>query len=232
MNMSVIFDNLSYFFVAAWPNGALGGIALTLLLSVFSACFSALLGLILGTLLVMSNGIAKNALTIFLGFFRAIPILLLIFWLFFLLPQLFGISAPRLTTVVAALSLVGGAYIAHSVAAGLNAVGSGQWAAGLALGFTRWQVLFYLILPQSLPRMMPSFINHWVSLVKDTSLAYIISVQEFLYVARQIDGRSNGAYSMEIYLFVGIVYFCICMAMSYLANYLNRRYSAKSIVSV
>lgn len=225
MNFSFIFDNLEYLLIGAWPNGPVGGLALTLLLCVFSAVLSALFGLLSGILLVMSRQKWQLVLVAILGFFRAIPILMLIFWIYFLLPMMLGISAPKVQTIVLALSLVGGAYLGHSVAAGLRSVGDDQWAAGLALGFNRWKVLWFLILPQALPRMAPSFINQCISLTKDTSLAYIIGTQEFLTLARQIDGRLTGAYSTEIYLFVGIVYFVLCMTLNFFAECINKHYS-------
>ena len=225
MNFSFIFDNLEYLMIGAWPNGPVGGLALTLILCVFSAVLSALFGLLSGILLVMSGPKWQLVLVAILGFFRAIPILMLIFWIYFLLPMTLGISAPKVQTIVLALSLVGGAYLGHSVAAGLRSVGDDQWAAGLALGFNRWKVLWFLILPQALPRMAPSFINQCISLTKDTSLAYIIGTQEFLTLARQIDGRLTGAYSTEIYLFVGIVYFVLCMTLNFFAECINKHYS-------
>lgn len=225
MNFSFVFDNFEYLMIGAWPNGPVGGLALTLLLCVFSAAFSALLGLLFGILLVMSGPKWQLVLVAILGFFRAIPILMLIFWIYFLLPMMLGISAPKVQTIVLALSLVGGAYLGHSVAAGLRSVGDDQWAAGLALGFNRWKVLWFLILPQALPRMAPSFINQCISLTKDTSLAYIIGTQEFLTLARQIDGRLTGAYSTEIYLFVGVVYFVLCISLSFFAERINKYYS-------
>ena len=225
MNFSFIFDNLEYLMIGAWPNGPVGGLALTLLLCVFSAVLSALFGLLSGILLVMSGQKWQLVLVAILGFFRAIPILMLIFWIYFLLPMMFGISAPKVQTIVLALSLVGGAYLGHSVAAGLRSVGDDQWAAGLALGFNRWKVIWFLILPQALPRMAPSFVNQCISLTKDTSLAYIIGTQEFLTLARQIDGRLTGAYSTEIYLFVGIVYFVLCMTLNFFAECINKHYS-------
>ena len=225
MNFSFIFDNFDYLMIGAWPNGPIGGLALTLLLCIFSAGLSVLFGLFFGIMLVMSGPKWQLVLVTLLGFFRAIPILMLIFWIYFLLPMMLGISAPKIQTIVLALSLVGGAYLGHSVAAGLRSVGDGQWEAGLALGFSRWKVLWFLILPQALPRMAPSFINQWISLTKDTSLAYIIGTQEFLTLARQIDGRLTGAYSTEIYLFVGVVYFLLCMTLSFFAERINKHYS-------
>lgn len=190
MNFSVIWDNIDYLLIGAWPNGPVGGLALTLVLSVLSALGSGLLGLALGIGLAMGGTRVRAALVAVLALFRAIPVIMLIFWSYFLLPILFGISAPEIGTVVMALTLIGGAYLAYAVAAGIESVGEGQWEAGSALGFGRWRILALIILPQALRTMAPSFVNQWTSLVKDTSLAYVIGVPELSFVAAQVNNRA------------------------------------------
>ncbi|MCJ2018319.1 amino acid ABC transporter permease [Methylobacterium sp. E-065] len=212
MNLAVVTDNLGYLLVGAWPDGPIGGLALTLILSGLSGLVSAVLGLLLGIGLAMSAGAGRRTLVLGLGFFRAIPILMLIFWSYFLLPILFGVSVPEIGTVVTALALVGGAYLAYGVAAGIESIGSGQWAAGLALGLGRWQVLRVIVLPQALRAMAPSFLNQWTALIKDTSLAYVIDVPELSFVAAQVNNRAM-VYPAEIFLFVGAVYGALCLAL-------------------
>lgn len=111
----------------------------------------------LGIALVMSQGWACQLLHGVLGFLRAIPVLMLIFWIYFLLPMVMGMDVPGTVSVVCALSLIGGAYLAHGVAAGIRAVPQGQWNAGAALGMSRWQVLRWVVLSQVLSAMLPSF---------------------------------------------------------------------------
>jgi len=210
MNLAVITDNLGYLLAGAWPDGPVGGLMLTLILSAASGLASAGLGLVLGIALAMSGRRTRRALSLGLGLFPAVPIVMLIFWSYFLLPILFGFAVPEFGTVVTALSLVGGAYLSYAVAAGIESIGRGQWEAGLALGFDRWQVLRFLILPRALPAMAPSFVNQWTSLIKDTSLAYVIGVPELSFVATQVNNRAL-VYPAEIFLFVGAVYGCLCL---------------------
>ena len=126
MNFSVVWDNLPYLLLGAWPDGPLGGAALTLALSLASGAASALLGLALGIALAMLRQRALRATLLgALAFLRAIPVLMLIFWVYFLLPIAFGLDVPELLTVVLALSLVGGAYLAHSVYAGISSLPPG-----------------------------------------------------------------------------------------------------------
>ncbi|CAO3430110.1 amino acid ABC transporter permease [Azospirillum endophyticum] len=222
MNAAVIYDNLDYLLLGAWPDGPIGGLALTLVLSALSAIGSALLGLALGIGLTMGGKRVRTALVVVLGFFRAVPVIMLIFWTYFLLPILFGVSAPEIGTVATALMLIGGAYLAYAVAAGIESVGKGQWEAGLALGFGRWRILGLVILPQAMRTMAPSFVNQWTSLIKDTSLAYVIGVPELSFVATQVNNRAM-VHPTEVFLFVGVVYWCLCAGLDRLAAQLARK---------
>jgi len=217
MDFSIIQDNLSYLLLGTWPDGPLGGAALTVVISLLAGIFSAVLGTILGVVLAMSSGIPAALLAAVLGFFRAIPVIMLIFWSYFLLPILFGIDIPEITTVVCALALISSAYLAHAVKAGILAVGVGQSQAGLSLGLTRWQTLGYIVLPQALRMMVPSFINQWISLIKDTSLAYIIGVGELTFLATQVNNRSM-VHPTEVFLFIAGVYFILCLLLELAAN--------------
>ncbi|WP_330995585.1 amino acid ABC transporter permease [Pseudomonas aeruginosa] len=222
MDFSVISDNLSYLLLGAYPDGPLGGAALTLLLASLSGLASAVLGLVLGVALAVLSGKPRLLLVTLLGFFRAIPVLMLIFWTYFLLPIVFHVDVPALATVVCALSLIGGAYLAHSVYAGIHSLPAGQWAAARALGLRPWQVLRLVILPQALPVMLPSFLNQWVSLIKDTSLAYVIGVGELSFVATQVSNRVM-VHPTEIFLFVALLYFLLCTSLDLAAAFLARR---------
>lgn len=221
MDFSVILDNLDYFLLGAWPDGPLGGAALTLLLSLLSGIASAALGLVLGIALAVLEGRPRLVLLAVLGFFRAIPVLMLIFWSYFLLPVLFQVDVPALATVVCALSLIGGAYLAHSVCAGIQSLPPGQWDAGRALGLRPWQVLRLIILPQALPIMLPSFLNQWVSLIKDSSLGYAIGVGELSFVATQVSNRVM-VHPTEVFLFVALLYFVMCAGLDLLARWVTR----------
>lgn len=223
MDFSVISGNLTYLLWGTWPNGPLGGAALTILLSVGSALASAVFGLAWGILLAVSRGAMRAVLTAIVGFFRAIPVLMLIFWTYFLLPIALGIDVPGLFSVMAALSLIGGAYLANSVCAGIQGIARGQWEAGLSIGFTRREVLRHIVLPQALRMMAPSFINQWVSLIKDTSLAYIVGVGELSFLAAQVNSRTM-VYPAEIFLFVGLIYFVICSGLDLAALRVARRF--------
>jgi len=230
MDFRILLDNLPYLLWGNYPDGALGGAALTVLLSAGSAILSAVLGLALGILLAEGRGSWHKLLLLALGFLRAIPVLMLIFWTYFLLPIAFGIDVPGVLSVMAALSLIGGAYLAHSVAAGIAGIGEGQWQAGMSLGLSRLAVLRHVILPQALQIMLPSFVNQWVTLIKDSSLAYIVGVGELSFVAAQVNSRLM-VYPAEVFLFVGILYFLLCSGLEQCAMWLGRFFQPARIAA-
>ena len=223
MNFAALADDWLYLLVGTFPEGPPGGALLTVILSATSGVASAVLGLVLGIALVMSQGWPARLLQTLLGFLRAIPVLMLIFWIYFLLPMLFGMDVPGTVSVVCALSLIGGAYLAHGVAAGIRAVPQGQWDAGSALGMNRWQVLRWLVLPQALTAMLPSFVNQWVTLIKDSSLAYIVGVAELSFLSTQVNARLmvNPA---EVFLFVGGIYWLLCSLLNLLTWAVSQRH--------
>lgn len=212
--LEVIWNNLGYLMWGNFP----GGIFLTLLMSLVAIIFSSLLGIIAGVALTVVKGFSRHLLIGVLGFLRAIPVIMLIFWTYFLLPVMFNIDIPAIATVIFALSFIGAAYIGHSVHAGMIAIAKEQWQAAFSLGLTKQQVIMFIILPQALTIMLPSFINQWISLIKDTSLAYIVGVAEFTFVATQLNNRSM-VYPTEIFLFVIIVYFIICWTFNFAVSY-------------
>ncbi|OCG15499.1 ABC transporter permease [Gilliamella sp. wkB292] len=215
--LALIWNNLDYLMWGNFP----GGIFLTLLMSIAAIFFSTLLGILAGLGLTVTKGICRYILISLLGFLRAIPVIMLIFWTYFLLPILLDIDVPAIATVIFALSLIGAAYIGHSVYAGMIAIAKEQWQAAYSLGLTKRQVIIFIILPQALKMMLPSFVNQWVSLIKDTSLAYIVGVAEFTFVATQINNRSM-VYPTEIFLFVIVVYFIICWLLDFSLSMLSK----------
>lgn len=217
----VIWRNLDYLAWGRFPNEFVSGILLTLLMSIAAIILSSILGLIAGVGLTIMKGWARLILVGILGFLRAIPVIMLIFWTYFLLPILFNVDVPAISTVILALALIGGAYIGYALYAGMIAVAPDQWQAAYSLGLNKKQVIIYIILPQAIRMMMPSFVNQWVSLIKDSSLAYIVGVAEFTFLATQVNNRAM-IYPMEIFLFVIVVYFVICLWLDFFVNYVTK----------
>ena len=221
MHSEIITANLDDLLLGSWPQGPLGGLALTLLMGLAAAALASVLGIAAGVGLVMAPPAPRRVLALFTGALRAIPIVMLIFWCYFLLPVLCAVNVPGTLTVVAALGLIGGAFLAQTVQAGIHAAPAGQWQAGLALGFSRWQVLRWLILPPALRMMLPSFVNQWVSLLKDTSLAYVVGVGELTFVAAQVNNREQ-VYPLQVFAFIALCYLLLCSLLAWAGRWLGR----------
>ena len=225
MDFSFLSQDMGYLLWGTFPEGAPGGALLTLIISVVSGLCSAALGLLFGVLLVMLKGWPQRVLVVATEFLRAIPVLMLIFWVYFLLPIVLDWSVPGVFSVMLALSLVSASYLAHGVAAGIRGIAPQQWDAGMALGMTRWQTLRHIVLPQALRIMLPSFVNQLATLIKDSSLAYIVGVEELSLLATRVNAQIM-LHPAEVFLFVGLVYWVLCSAIDVLAGWLGRKAGA------
>jgi polar amino acid transport system permease protein len=225
-DFTVIWTNITYFFVGRFPHGALGGIALTLYLAVISCILSFFGGLVLGLMSISHNRIIKYGSMIVLNIIRGMPLLMVIFWMYFLLPAILGKTVSESWTVIVALTLFTSAYMSQIVRAGVEGIPRGQTEAGLSTGLPLWQVMVYIVLPQGLRNMIPSFVNQFVSMIKDTSLAFIVGVSELTHAATQINNRTI-IYPTEIFLFVAVIYFIICFAFTSLSRWLEKRLAWK-----
>ena len=222
LDFSVVRDNLSYFFIGRYPKGQLGGVGLTLYLAVVSLGLSFIGGLVLGLLSVSRNRLLRLGSMAVIQTIRGMPLLMVIFWMFFLLPALLGGGMSAAWTIIAALTLFTSAYMSEIVRAGITGIPKGQTEAAISTGLSHGQAMFYIILPQALRNMIPSFVNQFVSMIKDTSLAFIVGVSELTQVATQMNNRTM-LYPTEIFLFIAVIYFIMCFAFTELSRWLERR---------
>ncbi|WP_426399655.1 amino acid ABC transporter permease [Ralstonia sp. R-29] len=225
MTADTVFLHLRYLLIGPYPNGPLAGAVLTLWMALLACVTATAVGV--GAALLLDRlddaprlrGLSR-LLRGLLATLRAIPVLMLMFWAYFLIPMALGVSVPETATVVTALAAVGSAYIAQSMEAGLRAVGTGQRNAALALGMRPTQALLTIVLPQAWRIMLPSLANQWVSTVKDTSLAYIVGVVELSTAASQVNSRTV-AYPAEVFGAVAVLYFLLCSAIEVLPRWLH-----------
>ena len=222
LDFSVIGNNLTYFLIGRYPNGPIGGIALTLILALWSIVLSFFGGLALGLASISKRKWLSVPTSAVIQVIRGMPLLMVIFWMYFLMPAIFGKGFPENTTVIIALSIFTSAYMSQIVRAGIESIPKGQWEAGVSTGLGDRQVMWLIILPQALRNMIPSFVNQFVSLIKDTSLAFIVGVAELSHVATQVNNRTLN-YPTEIFLFIAILYFIICFAFTTLSRALEQR---------
>ncbi|BCS55124.1 amino acid ABC transporter permease [Geobacter sp. SVR] len=228
-DFKVIADNFTYFMIGRYPDGPLGGVGLTIYLAVASCVLSFFGGLILGLVSVSRRAWISRPAMLVINTIRGVPLLMVIFWMYFLLPALFGKGFSETRTVILGLTFFTSAYMSQIVRAGIEGIPKGQMEAALSTGLKHWQAMAFIILPQGLRNMIPSFVNQFVSLIKDTSLAFIVGVSELTHVGTQINNRTM-AYPTEIFFFIAAVYFILCYAFTSLSRWLERRLSWRKAI--
>jgi glutamate/aspartate transport system permease protein len=199
------------------------GMEVTLLLTLFGVVGGLALGAVLAVLrLSRAKPLALLAAG-YVTFFRSIPILLGIFWFYFLVPLWLGRPVGGFYAALIGFVLFEAAYFCEIIRAGIQSVRRGQILAGLASGLTYRQTMRTIVLPQALRNMLPVLLTQSINLFKGTSLVYVVGVRDFLTAADIIGTRDNQI--IEMYCFVAVVYFLLCFAASLLAGRLQRRYA-------
>ncbi len=223
-NLAVIADNLDYLLWGRLAEGQPGGVALTLLMAIGATLLALPGGIALAGLAWRYGGLVRRLLFLWVEIIRGIPLIFVIFWLWYLLPMLTGGDLPGAVTVTLALAWFTAASVMHSVLAGLQSLPKGQYEAALTQGFAPGQTLRLVLLPQALRNVQPSLVGIFIGLLKDTSLAFIVNVPELTTVAGQVNNRVQ-IYPLAIFVFTGAVYYLLCCGLSLLAS---RRFTRRA----
>jgi His/Glu/Gln/Arg/opine family amino acid ABC transporter permease subunit len=160
--------------------------------------------------------------TAFVEFFRNLPLILLVYWTFYVLPIVVEIELSAFATAIVALALAISAYNAETFRAGVNSIRKGQTDAALALGMSRWQAMRKVVLPQAARRVLPVLASTWVSLFKDTSLVSVIAVGELAYTAMQI--RAQTFRVLELLTAMAVIYWCLGYPQAKLVDWIHRKF--------
>ncbi|NLI32841.1 MAG: amino acid ABC transporter permease [Deltaproteobacteria bacterium] len=201
-----------------------GGLVLTFQLAALAIGGGLLLGILLGLCRVSSVSWIYYPSTAYVHFFRSQPLILVIFWFYFLVPILVGRPLGAFPSTVVAFICFEAAYFAEIVRGGLQSVSRGQTMAAYACGLRYSQVQLHVVIPQALRNMVPALTTQAVVIFQDTSLAYVIGLREFLRRVNLVDTRE--VRSVELYCFAGLVYLVLCSMGSILARRLEQRRGA------
>jgi len=216
-----------YFLVGQYPNGPLGGLSLTILLSGAALLLAMPLGLLLGIARVSPYRAVRWPVTALVQVVRAVPLLLVVFWAYFFLPAVTGVKTGQATTMLMTLVLFDAVYLAEIVAAGIRALPKGQMESARSLGLGYFAALRLVLLPQALKNVLPSLVNQLVSTIKATSLGYIIGLSEVSFIATQVNTLVFTK-AVEVYIILALTYFVLCFGLSRLAFMLEGRLGRRS----
>ena len=197
------------------------GIKMTFLLTGLAIVGGIILGTFLALLRIAKIPVLSQFSAAYVNFFRSLPLILVIFWLFFLVPLIVGRPVGAFSSVLVAFILFEAAYYSEIIRAGINSVRLGQLAAARAMGLTYFQSMRYVILPQAFRAMTPILLTQAIILFQDTSLVYVVGLRDFLVSAEIVANRDQRL--VEMFLFVALVYFVFCFAASLGVKYLQKR---------
>ena len=211
-DFSVILDNLPFL---------IEGLGMTFLLTLLAIAG----GLAIGTLLALArlSGFAPLSMVAaaYTNFFRSLPLILVIFWFYFLVPLILGRPVGGFYSVLVAFILFEAAYYSEIIRAGISSVRSGQVAAARALGMNYWQTMGDVVLPQAFRAMTPVLLTQAIILFQDTSLVYVVGLKDFLVSAELVANRDQRL--VEMFIFAAAVYLVFCLLGSYAVRRLQKR---------
>ena len=201
----------------------LTGTVTTIFLTIATMAIAVPCGIVIAMLRLYAPTPVRALATAYVELFRNLPLILVVFWAFYVLPILTGLGLSPLATGLAALALNVTAYNAETFRAGINSIRRGQSEAALALGMSRVQALRRVIVPQSVRRITPVLASTWVSLFKDTSLVSVIAVTELAYSAMQV--RAQTFRVLEMLTAMAAIYWLLGYPQAKLVDWIQRRYA-------
>jgi len=205
-----------------------GGLLVTLVIAVTGIVASLPLGILLALGRRSSLPIVRILSTVFIEFWRGVPLITVLFFATYMLP-LFLPNRWTIDALIRALIgvvLFSAAYMAEVVRGGLQAIPKAQFESAMALGLGYWQMTGLIILPQALKLVIPGIVNTFIGLFKDTTLVLIVAIFDFLGQLRAAFADPNWATPTTLFTgfaFAGFVYFCFCFAMSRYSQFIERR---------
>jgi glutamate/aspartate transport system permease protein len=206
-DVDVIVRNLPYL----WE-----GLQLSFLLAALAIAGGIFFGSILAMLRMSSLRPVAWAALAYVNFFRSVPLILVIFWIYFLVPLLLGRATGPFLSAVIAFTLFETAYYCEIIRAGVQSISRGQVSAGRASGMTRIQAMRHIVLPQAFRNMTPILLTQSIILFQDTSLVYVVTLRDFMTSASTVANQELRL--VELYVFAAIVYFTICFTGSRVIN--------------
>src|SRR3989440_10628071 len=193
----------------------------TLRLAIPAILLGFVLGIFVGLARLSATRWIRMPATMYVEFFRGVPLVMVIFWIWFIIPQLLRLPIPEYGVALTAVVIFEAAYFGEIVRAGVQSVPRGQVEAATALGMTGTKTMRYVVLPQALKNMVPSLVTQMIVLFKDTSLASIIGYVDLTKAAQIVNNREIRPF--ELYLFIAVVYWICTYSMSRMARRLERR---------
>lgn len=210
-------------------------IPVTVNLTIVSMGVALVIGLMTALVRLYRVPLAGQMATFYISFVRGTPLLVQMYLAYYGIPKVLDHLAansgwtinvngiPAIVFVYVSLALNAGAYLSETIRAAIEAVDKGQMEAALSIGMSRWQGLFRIVLPQAMTIALPNFGNTLISMLKDTSLAFMVSVVEMMGQAKLLGARSLQFF--EVYIVVALLYWAVCVIIEHGLKWLEGRFN-------
>jgi His/Glu/Gln/Arg/opine family amino acid ABC transporter permease subunit len=220
LDLSVVWRNLDFLLLQGFLGfgNFVGG---TLRLAIPSIVLGFILGIFIGLARLSSRAWLRVPAAFYVEFFRGVPLVMVIFWIWIVIPVVLKIKIPEFSVALTAFVIFEAAYLAEIVRAGVQSVPRGQVEAATAVGLSSARTMRHVVLPQALKNMIPSLVTQFIVLFKDTSLASIIGFMDLTKAAQVVNNREIRPF--ELYLFIAVVYWVCTYSMSRYARSLEKR---------
>ena len=207
----------------------LSGLLFTVQITIVGVAGGIVFGSLLAVARLSNNRLLSGFATAYINVMRSIPLIMVIFWVFFLVPWAIGwltnggrpVAVGASLTIYVTFVLFEAAYYAEIVRAGFRSISTGQYAACEALGLSKFHAYVYILFPQAIRNVLPILLTQTIILFQDTSLVYVISATDLLGAATKIAQRDGSL--VEMYLTVGVIYFLFCYTASQFVKRLQGR---------
>jgi polar amino acid transport system permease protein len=222
LDLDVIWRNLPFLMVQGFLGfgNFVGG---TVRLAIPAIILGFILGIFIGIGRLAPQRWIRLPATLYVEFFRGVPLVMVIFWIWIVVPRVLNHPIPEFWVALSAFVIFEAAYLGEIVRAGIQSVPRGQVEASTAVGLSGAQTMRFVVLPQALKNMIPSLVTQFIVLFKDTSLASIIGFMDLTKAAQVVNNREIRPF--ELYLFIAVVYWICTYSMSRYARYLEGRLS-------
>lgn len=218
--LQILHDYWPYFLVGDYPKGPLGGLAMTLIIAVISLLLTFPAAVLMALARIAPFRWIAYPAAGFVYVVRGMPLLMLLFWIYFFLPVVVGAPISGFWSIIISIVAFQIAYLAEVIRAAIEALPRGQTEAAKALGMRYWSVMFRIVLPQALFNAIPGILNQLTAIIKETSLGYMLAVNELTYVSSSINGILITR-PLEVFSILAAAYFVLCFGLTQIAKVLE-----------
>ncbi len=215
--------NYSFRFDVAFANlgYVLQGIYVTLGVTILSILMGLAIGLVVGILRLSRHRYISVPMMAYIEFFRNIPALVKLIWVYYMVPILIGIELGAFASATLALGIAAGAFFAEIYRAGIEDVDRGHIEAAQSLGMSEAYTMIHIILPQAIRKMLPAFANNFISFLKFSSLVSVLGVADLTYRTQVVSATTFRP--LELFTILAVIYFFLCFILSQLVRLLERK---------